>query len=65
MLTQTFSFYKQGKAMEATKANTFVGLLLLWSYLLVGCNGRVNIILDTDMVCMKRKLHCFPLINEC
>merc|ERR1719468_581174 len=35
--------------MEATKANTFVGLLLLWSYLLVGCNGRVNIILDTDM----------------
>ena len=55
LLTKVFSFYKQGKAMEATKPNTFVGLLLLWSYLLVGCNGRVNIILDTDMVDMHKK----------
>ncbi len=39
--------------MDVTKASTVV--LLLCSYLLVGCNGRVNIILDTDMVCIYKK----------
>ena len=44
--------------MDATKASTV--FLLLCSNLLVGCDGRVNIILDTDMVCThKKKIHFF------
>ena len=45
-------FYKQEETMETIK--TFVVLFL---YLLLSCNARVNIILDTDMV--KRKTFSF------